>query len=165
MNNNAPEGSASSTASPPENSGELRSETITCRSCGRIVSSDGSTVAPVNRIPANPPSPETCMAKDPSGNGSISETLPLNCTSSNPLFVETSMKRIFRDSDFQGLIHSTAWSTEEAVFLGMALLLGFDSALRIAAGELGPEAVARIKTALMRFHLGSLTPGALAGIA
>ena len=132
---NDPDARTNSIASAMTNGGELRNSTTTCLALAGTVASDGSTFDPVKCTPANPSAPAICTAMEPDSNGLSSFTLPLNCTKATSIVVETYVNKIVRDSAFQRMSHSMAWSTEEAVFLCIAILLGLDRACQLVAEQ------------------------------
>jgi hypothetical protein len=149
---NDPDGRTNSIASAMTNGGELRNSTTTCLALAGTVASDGSTFDPVNSTAAYPSDPQSCIAMEPESNDLSSFTLHSNCTKTFSAVVEMYVNRIIRDSTFQRLIHSTACSTEEAVFLCMAMLLGLDRACQLAAEQalFSAQVVERVCAALMR---------------
>lgn len=134
-NSNDPDGRTSSTASTRRDGIDFRNSTIICLPIAGTVAREGSTLEPVSCTAACPSDPETLIRPESDSSQSISCTLPLNWTKATSIVVETYVKRIVRDSVFQRLIHSMAWSTDEAVFLCMAMLLGSDWACQLAAEQ------------------------------
>lgn len=160
-NSNEPEASTSSTASETSNGGELRkAATIPLPTAG-TVASERSALHPVSCTVANPSEPATCTATEPDSSGMTSLTVPLNCTKAVSMLVETYVNRIVRDSDFQRLIHSIAWSGEDAVFLLTSILLGLDVACQLATDRKPfPDPVMeRVRVVLL--ELSKYTKGAV----